>query len=165
MKPSELKQFERSTCACGKCKAGCKSMPGRLASGDLDAIANFFGVDPGNEEFTQRNFRSLDDWKVGEEPVTIPTIVPAQKESGRCVFLTKDDRCSIHPVAPFGCRNFDACGENEVDDVYKSICQLAVITHSRDYLMTWGHLHTLGIQAPPIGLRKAAMHAELDRLR
>jgi len=34
------------------------------------------------------------------------TITP-RFENGRCVFLTDEGRCSIHPVAPFGCRYFD----------------------------------------------------------
>lgn len=38
----------------------------------------------------------------------IPTIAPRSTDDGRCVFLTADERCSVHPVAPFGCSFFDA---------------------------------------------------------
>jgi Fe-S-cluster containining protein len=36
----------------------------------------------------------------------IGSITPRMRHS-RCVFLDKNDRCSIHPVAPFGCSHFD----------------------------------------------------------
>jgi Fe-S-cluster containining protein len=36
----------------------------------------------------------------------VGTITP-KRVKGRCVFLTEDDRCSIHAVAPFGCAYFD----------------------------------------------------------
>jgi Fe-S-cluster containining protein len=37
----------------------------------------------------------------------IGTITPRLHE-GRCVFLDDRDRCTVHPVAPFGCAYFDA---------------------------------------------------------
>lgn len=166
MRPSELKQFERSVCACDKCKAGCKHMPGALAPGDMDAIANFLGTDPDDKDWIQRNFRASDGCKavLRGKPLTIPTIVPAQQENGRCVFLTDNDECAIHPVSPFGCRNFEICGVDTPEDEYKSRCQMAAIMSSPGYLLTWGHLNTLGMKAAPIGQRKAALHAELDEL-
>lgn len=38
----------------------------------------------------------------------VGSITPRGSATGRCAFLTSDERCSIHAVAPFGCRMFDA---------------------------------------------------------
>lgn len=166
MRPSELKQFERSVCACDKCKAGCKHMPGSLAPGDMDTIAKFVGADPDNAEFIRQNFRASDGTVVIIEgkPKMVPTIVPAQQEDGRCVFLTDDDQCAIHPVAPFGCRNFEICGVDTEEDEYKSRCQISCILQSHNYLWTWAYLHTTGHIAPPARKRRAALNAELEQL-
>jgi len=38
----------------------------------------------------------------------IGTITPRwNRHTKACVFLTDDDKCSIHPVAPFGCAYYD----------------------------------------------------------
>jgi hypothetical protein len=40
--------------------------------------------------------------------VRIPTLVPARRPDGACLFLTTAGECAIHAVAPFGCAFFDA---------------------------------------------------------
>jgi Fe-S-cluster containining protein len=38
-------------------------------------------------------------------------------DNGRCIFLTDDDRCSIHSVSPFGCSHFSAHMEPMEGDI------------------------------------------------
>src|SRR5262249_49754312 len=38
----------------------------------------------------------------------IPTLVPARRSDGACIFLTETAKCSIHPVSPYGCAYFDS---------------------------------------------------------
>jgi hypothetical protein len=38
----------------------------------------------------------------------IPTLVPARRSNRACIFLTDDNRCSIHAVSPCGCAFFDS---------------------------------------------------------
>lgn len=106
-------QFERTYCECIACVRFCKTTPGDLAPGDVERIADYLGV-ACTTEFIQANFRPTSGYPVADdcvvgETVVVPTIVPAQRPDGRCVFLTSKDKCSIHPVAPFGCSQFNAC--------------------------------------------------------
>jgi len=99
--------FTRTTCACRACVQCCKEQPGPLAPGDLDRIGAFlqltvpdvrekFWASPGALVQNRATGRT---WMIG-------TITP-QLVNHRCVFLTADDRCAIHPVAPFGCAYAD----------------------------------------------------------
>lgn len=99
--------FTRSVCACASCVACCTSQPGPLAVGDLDRIAAYLGkpiveilrsfwASPGA---VVKNVATGRTWMIG-------TITPRMLRD-RCVFLTADDRCAIHPVAPFGCAYVD----------------------------------------------------------
>jgi len=99
--------MNRTVCACERCKACCKIQPGPLAPGDLERIAEFLGETP---EQAKEHFMAsagcvarLRDGRV----VRIGSITPKRKADGSCVFLDKDKRCMIHPVAPFGCAYFD----------------------------------------------------------
>lgn len=99
--------FERTTCGCAECIEPCRRQPGPLAPGDLERIAAFLG----------RTLRDIAGsfWASPGAIVrdartqavrTIGTITP-RRRAGRCVFLSSDNRCRIHPVAPFGCAYFD----------------------------------------------------------
>ena len=99
--------FGRTTCGCAACVACCKEQPGPLAPGDFERIAAYLGravadtldlfwASPGAVVANSRTGRR---WRV-------PTITPRLR-AGRCVFLGSDDRCAVHPVAPFGCAYVD----------------------------------------------------------
>jgi len=64
----------------------------------VEAIRSLFRSSPGMvllNTATSRQFR-------------IRTIVPLyDRRAKRCVFLSDEGRCTIHPVAPFGCAYFD----------------------------------------------------------
>ncbi len=99
--------FERTVCACPDCVDCCRQQPGFLAPGDFERIAAalqetpeqaraHFWASPGAlvmNTHTNRVFR-------------IHTITP-RLAHGRCVFLTAENRCQVHAVAPYGCSFFD----------------------------------------------------------
>ena len=100
-------EIERTTCACAGCVALCKRQPGSLAPGDFERIAAALGED--RETATRHFWASPGAVVMNTETMRvyrIGTITP-RLEHGRCVFLTAEDRCAIHAVAPAGCRYFD----------------------------------------------------------
>lgn len=99
--------FARTICACDECVACCKRQAGPLAPGDFERIAEFLGED---RETAKRYFCAspgslLKDTSTGRQ-FRIGSITP-RMEQKRCVFLDDQDRCRIHPVAPFGCAMYD----------------------------------------------------------
>lgn len=98
--------MNRTSCACAECAQCCKTQPGSLAPGDFERIAEHLGSEvearqklwasPGAKVMNTATGRIF--W--------IRSITPRYVK-GRCVFLTPDDRCSIHAVAPAGCALFD----------------------------------------------------------
>lgn len=103
-----LNPFQRTTCACTDCTACCKRQPGFLIPGDLERIASYLGE---TVEKVKAYFWSSEGALVQDSngrQYRIRTITPRyDKRKKRCVFLTDDDKCSIHEVAPFGCSFVD----------------------------------------------------------
>jgi Fe-S-cluster containining protein len=99
--------FNRTTCACQQCTKCCKRQPGALAAGDLERIARHLQISPAEAEkyFWASPGALVRDTSTGRVH-RIGSVTP-QMRRGRCVFLDDNDRCSIHPVAPFGCSMFD----------------------------------------------------------
>jgi Fe-S-cluster containining protein len=157
--------FERTVCGCQQCCVGCKTMPGYLAVGDLSAIVT--ALEPAEPRlFVLQNFVASEGAKVGRwtengkmETFQIPTISPAQKANGRCVFLTDDDKCSIHAVAPFGCSMADSHMERSEGD-RRSSAALHEIHADKlcagPYARTWAMLGDAGKVAKPRAVRRAA---------
>lgn len=110
--------FERTVCACASCQECCRQQPGHLIPSDIarmeaalaprtsrpgvrdwlvaspGALVGRLEPDPGGRE----HLRAF--W--------IGTITPARDpETGACIFLTAENLCGIHDVAPFGCGFFD----------------------------------------------------------
>jgi Fe-S-cluster containining protein len=100
--------FTRTTCDCAECVACCKKQPGPLVPSDLPRIQTFLGLT--YNKLLPLLVASLGslvlDTRTGDVR-RIGSITPARKADGSCVFLDANDRCSIHPVAPFGCAYFD----------------------------------------------------------
>lgn len=88
--------FARTICSCDTC-VECCHRPGHLIPADLqhfdekDLVASAGAL--------VRNALSGRTYRIG-------TITPKTKEDGSCVFL-KDNRCTVHEKAPFGCAFFD----------------------------------------------------------
>jgi Fe-S-cluster containining protein len=108
--PFAVPPFQRTVCACHKCAEHCHEQPGSCAPGDVERIADFLGKSTSQitHLFRSSPGTTVLDLLAGTE-TTIHTIVPAtvKGSAGRCVFLDEDNRCSIHPVAPFGCAMYD----------------------------------------------------------
>lgn len=99
--------FERTVCGCADDVANCRRQPGPIGPGDLERIAahlsepvtsvlRWFKASPGAVVLDRRT----------GSMVRVGSITPRQNSDGSCIFL-KNDRCQIHPVAPFGCAYFD----------------------------------------------------------
>jgi len=109
--PSVEHGFTRTKCACENCTACCKRQPGPLANGDFERIAKAQGWAPeialemARKHFVASGGALVKDQVTGET-TRVGTITP-RRVKGRCIFLTADNKCSIHAVAPFGCAYFD----------------------------------------------------------
>lgn len=162
-----LDQYERSYCDCRKCLAACRHMPGMLSPLDVDRISDYMRVpDDDWTEWFRDHFVASEGAVVVRKGTLerIGTITPAQREDGSCVFLNDDGRCSIHPVAPFGCAQFDVCAGPEESDDHdaKSSACLQAIVQSPDYGLLWLELCDKGRLAPPLKERRQNLQAELD---
>jgi len=167
VKPSDLEMYERSYCSCGKCSAACKAMPGMLAPGDMDRIAEFRGADTDDPDWVKAHFSASEGALVvtrDGDHCRIPTIVSKQDEAGHCVFL-KDGQCSIHPVSPFGCRVFKVCDHDDQElDNTKSAAALSCIAGNIDYNMMHHELYSEGHHAPPLQHRKRRLDELLNEI-
>jgi hypothetical protein len=150
--------FARTICACGECKINCHFIPGYLIPADLECIAARLGYDD-LIEFAINNLLAspgatvLDDGQVRQ----IPTLVPARRDDGACLFLDGQDRCSIHGVSPFGCAFFDSHqskGESDRRSGY-GLAQIDLAWREGHlYAQLWLLLKALGLTAPsPIEAR------------
>ena len=88
----------------------------------------------------------------GSRVFRIPTLVPARRPDGACIFLTAEDRCAVHAVAPFGCAFFDSHMPGAEADRRSSRGLQAVLeawTRGDAYAQVWTTLHEAGLMAPP----------------
>jgi Fe-S-cluster containining protein len=177
--PDELPQvsdprtkFERTKCACEKCKVCCRHMPGCLIPGDLEQIAEYSGVDLDTEfgeRWVQDHFRASEGAQVfhpaSRTMMQVPTIVPASRPNGRCVFLDDSGGCTIHDVAPFGCAYHDMHIEGEDAHRRSDLCvqyQLNDALNTGDHTNKWlVMLATNGLQAPSLKFRRDRLQEEL----
>lgn len=99
--------FNRTTCSCPSCVACCKRGGGPLLLRDVQPICERAGLPP------ERLLWASPGTVLGRvgfghiELKRVGTIVPQSTESGRCIFLTADECCAIHDIAPFGCAFYD----------------------------------------------------------
>lgn len=160
VQPSDLEQFERSVnCDCHHCTAACRAMPGMLAPGDIDRIAEYRGEEE-SDDFIPNHFVASEGAMVLTSQgnvCRIPTIVPKQKPNGECVFLDEEKKCSIHPVSPFGCRCFRVCDDDDQEAEEKSAACLNCISTNIDYILTHDWLAANGHVAIPLGIRRKLM--------
>jgi hypothetical protein len=81
----------------------------------------------------------------------IPTLVPARRSDDACIFLTADNRCSIHPVSPYGCAFFDSHMSKQQAE-RRSVAGLNQIANAwkndENYAEIWGVLCAKGRFAP-----------------
>jgi Fe-S-cluster containining protein len=95
-------------CSCNVCLQGCKRRPGWFRPGEAEKAASLLGLSL--QEFFNTKL-GVDAWMgdpdiyllapalVGEDPGTEYPFSPR----GRCIFLTKDNKCEIHAAKPDEC--------------------------------------------------------------
>jgi Fe-S-cluster containining protein len=118
---------------CSSCRAACSHKPGWFLPGEAEKVAEYLGVTLA-ELFKTR--LAVDWWEADHNFDTdVFLLAPAIEDEepgaeypgnprGRCVFLTDDERCSIHAVKPHECRQH-WCGEvrSQVDDRHKDVAE------------------------------------------
>ena len=162
----DLDQFERSYCDCRKCSLTCRYMPGMCAPGDVQKIARYLGEQP-SAEWIAKHFEASEGSpvRVHGKAVYVPTIVPAQNETnGQCVFMTDDGRCSVHPVAPFGCSRINVCQDREGDNDERHRTALQHIALDDTYPQLWVSLTEVGAVAEPVDDRRGRFQRGLHRV-
>jgi Fe-S-cluster containining protein len=119
-------------CHCERCVSACLSDPGRLVPIDLKRIALFLhiGVNQLKNEYLVRipakgrdrvHFLAPVKTKAGRFLAPPGSSVPEYytTEKGRCIFLSEENRCTIHPVKPFECAAYMGCRHTFLGRPYK----------------------------------------------
>lgn len=110
--------YSRTKCGCAQCTTLCRYMPGVLIPDDIHRIANHLGAPIDIIGWAKEHFYASGGWKIVVDGtiVRVPSLVPAKKSDGSCIFLTNDGKCSIHEVAPYGCAFFDTHMDGDEGD-------------------------------------------------
>lgn len=96
-------------CTCITCVSACHHKPGWFKPGQVELVAKHLKM-PLKQLF--KRYLGVDFW-VGNKPIFVlapatTTMKPGSEypvnPRGKCIFLTKNDRCAIHPVKPHECR-------------------------------------------------------------
>ena len=182
-----IEKFTRTECACDRCRTCCKCMPGMLAPGDLEDISLHVGMVDDvkkTKKWIVSHFAASEGALVSKNAKVgrIPTIVPAQRPDGTCVFLNADDRCDIHSVSPFGCRMLDPHMTRAQSDPIVAAGLWRIVEDARKmesggggvndedgyivgfYGWAWDMLWSSRCRARPLKERKAALLAAWDKL-
>lgn len=160
--------FAATQCACAECTKNCRFMPGNLIPEDLPRMHEAIAPELHPLEFAEKYLLASPGAQVGKvnektkrlEIFRIPTLVPARKKDGSCVFLADEGKCQIHVVAPFGCRFFDNHMDGKTADtrVMAGLNEILKDNAARgEYKRTWDHLNASGRIAPSPNESRAAM--------
>lgn len=156
----------RTTCDCEACQVGCRTMPGMCSLPDVERITDYVAPDD-REKFITEHFVASEGAKVarirdnGSVAVfDIPTITPAQRPDGTCVFYNREDgTCGVHPVSPLGCACVDTHLTRAEGDavLHPALAELAADKAvGGPYLQTRERLVAAGRIARPRAERRAA---------
>jgi hypothetical protein len=102
--------FDRTCCACTECATHCRHVPGYLVPDDLLRMATHVGPETDLLRWAKDHLLASPGAIVARNgrAFRIPTLVPAHRADGACIFLTSKGMCSIHALAPFGCAFIDS---------------------------------------------------------
>ncbi|HSQ35117.1 MAG TPA: YkgJ family cysteine cluster protein [Candidatus Binatia bacterium] len=121
------------TCSCERCIGACRNDPGRLVPADLKKIAAFLKISesqlkadylvhiPAAAKNGRVYFYAPAKLKAGRFLAAPGSIVPDyyESEKGRCIFLSEEGLCAIHPVKPFECAAYMGCRHTFLGRPYK----------------------------------------------
>jgi Fe-S-cluster containining protein len=118
-------------CNCFECISACTNDPGRLIPSDIKKIAAVLGCTPeqliadylvkiplGDGKISALAPAKLKGKRYVAEPGTIAQDYYADQK-GKCVFLDKENRCSIHSVKPFECGEYMGCKNTFLGKPYR----------------------------------------------
>lgn len=168
--------YPRTECNCADCTINCEFIPGFLVPADLERLHKRIAPEQKLFSFAKQYLRASPGATILEargfnqhglvaELVQIPTLVPARKSDGSCVFLDEDKSCSIHEVAPYGCAFFDSHQSHAMSNE-KSLRALQVIRETEptsQYKQLWNRLHERGLTTPRPEVSRERMAEELKR--
>jgi len=145
--------FSRTLCGCAGCVRSCLHIPGYLIPGDLERIRQHLAPNEDLLPWAQNHLLASPGALVLQRGhlCRIPTIVPARRSDGPCFFLTAENRCRIHVVAPFGCAFFDSHQPSPEADRRSKRGLQAILEAWRQgdvYAEVWLALHEGGRRAP-----------------
>lgn len=83
---------------CGTCNKCCFGLTINLTLTDVDRMAQYLGVDPG--ECLEKYVEPIDPSD------DTPLFTFRKGEGGRCFHMNEDDRCGIHPAKPWVCQTY-----------------------------------------------------------
>jgi hypothetical protein len=141
-------------CACAECVRYCRHLPGYLVPSDLERIHLQVASSEDLLDWARKHLLASPGAKVLHRGrvFRIPTLVPARRTDGICTFLTAEERCAIHAVAPFGCAFFDAHqADAEADQRCRHGLQALLEAWARLdlYAQAWLALDEAGLRAVP----------------
>jgi hypothetical protein len=102
--------FCRTRCDCVECRRSCRHIPGYLIPADLERIHQHLAPEQDLGAWAKEHLLASPGAVVMRSSRTfrIPTLVPARRADGACMFLTPAGHCAIHAVSPYGCAFFDS---------------------------------------------------------
>jgi len=160
--------FERTVFSCQECTVNCRHIPGYLIPADIDRIKKELDPATSWSDWAKQHLLASPGAVVSTagKVFRIPTLVPARSPDGACIFLTGDNRCAIHSVAPFGCAFFDAhMPKSEAD---RRSCQGLQATYRAwvngdEYGQVWLLLNRAHLHAPAPEICRQNLKASLDQ--
>jgi Fe-S-cluster containining protein len=120
-------------CSCERCVSACCDDPGRLVPADLKKIAAFLRISeidlkasylvriPAAGKNSRIHFLAPAKIKANRFLTAPGGTVPDYygTEKGRCIFLSPEGLCTIHPVKPFECAAYMGCRHTFLGRPYK----------------------------------------------
>ena len=96
--------LSRTVCACDDCIAYCRHMPGYLIPADLERIHQHLSPVEDLGAWARLHLLASPGALVLRRslPLRIPTLVPAHRPGGECIFLTDTARCAMVTLADAG---------------------------------------------------------------
>jgi hypothetical protein len=160
--------FHRTVCCCAECIQNCHYIPGYLIPSDLNCIHKHLAPDQDLFTWAHHHLLASPGAKVMQRGkiFRIRTLVPARQSHGTCIFLTADERCAIHPIAPFGCAFFDAHqspAESDRRSMHGLQAVLEAWAKGDPYAQIWLSLDNAGLRAPALETCRQQLRQAQDR--